>query len=254
MMSENFSNSIRLGYGQNRLFGCEEDHLLRYWRPLVLLVDIIKYTMLNIVLIEDHFEFRAALSEEIESHDGFRCQGAYASVPVAVEAIEVEGVPDILVLDLGLPIVDGLSALPELRKSMPDAKILILTISEDRGRVLQALAAGANGYLLKTDPMERVMKGIANIARGEAPMSPAIAAIVLKTFLKTPGPNDQGILTARETEVLQSLSEGKARKIVAIDLGISENTVNNHVRKIYEKLNVHNLSGALKKAAEGGLI
>lgn len=210
--------------------------------------------MLSIVLIEDHYEFRGALREEIDSQAGFRCQGAYASVPAAVEEMEAEGFPDILVLDLGLPIVDGLSALPDLRKSMPETKILILTISEDRVRVLQALAAGANGYLLKTDPMERVMQGIANIARGEAPMSPSIAEIVLKTFQKLPSPSDRDVLTARETEVLQALAEGKARKVVAAELGISENTVNNHVRNIYEKLNVHNLSGALKKAAEGGLI
>lgn len=210
--------------------------------------------MLSIILIEDHYDFRAALREEIDTHEGFRCQGAYASVPAAVEAMREDGFPDILVLDLGLPIVDGLTALPKLRESMPDTKILVLTISEDRVRVLQALAAGANGYLLKSDPMERVLQGIANIARGEAPMSPAIAEIVLKTFQKFPAPDDNDILTARETEVLHSLSEGKARKSVALELGITENTVNNHVRNIYEKLNVHNLSGALKKATEGGLI
>ncbi len=210
--------------------------------------------MLSIALIEDHYEFRAALREEIDAHEGFRCQGAYGSVPVALEALAADGDPDILVLDLGLPIVDGLVALPDLRKAMPKTKILVLTISEDRVRVLEALAAGANGYLLKTDPMERIIQGIANIARGEAPMSPAIAEIVLRTFQKSVTPGLSEILTSRELEVLQALSEGQPRKIVASELGISENTVNNHVRHIYEKLNVNNLSGALKKAAEGGLI
>ncbi|QTN33562.1 response regulator transcription factor [Akkermansiaceae bacterium] len=210
--------------------------------------------MLEIALIEDHYEFREALREEIDAHEGFCCQGAYGSVPAALEAIGRERFPDILVLDLGLPIVDGLAALPDLRKAMPRTKILVLTISEDRVRVLEALAAGANGYLLKTDPMERIIQGIANIARGEAPMSPAIAEIVLRTFQKSITPGLSEILTTRELEVLQSLSEGQPRKIVASELGISENTVNNHVRHIYEKLNVNNLSGALKKAAEGGLI
>ena len=210
---------------------------------------------LSIAIIEDHIEYRTILKEEVDAQEDMICSGCYGAVPTAMDAFRGGDAPDILVLDLGLPKVDGLSAIPDFRKLMPETKILILTISDDRTRVLHALALGAHGYLLKTDPIERILRGIRNIARGEAPMSPAIAKITLETFRRF-APTDQPTesLSERESEVLRALAQGKSRKEVADMLCLSTHTVNNHVRHIYEKLQVHNLSSALRKISEGGLI
>jgi len=209
---------------------------------------------LRVAIIEDHIEYRSILREEIDAQEDMACSGVYGAVPGAMDAFKQASKPDILVLDLGLPKVDGLSAIGDFRVLLPQAKILILTISDERARVLQALAMGAHGYLLKTDPIERILRGIRNIACGEVPMSPAIAKITLETFRRfVPRDDVAENLSEREIEVLRALAEGKSRKQVADLLSLSTHTVNNHVRHIYEKLQVHNLSSALKKLSEGGL-
>ena len=208
----------------------------------------------QIILVEDHPEFRGVLSEEIDAHPDLKCIGIYGTAPAMLNAIAKNPTPDIVILDLGLPAMSGLEALPELRRLAPDTKIMVLTISEDRVKVIEAFALGAHGYLLKTDPMERILAGLRNIMRGEAPMSPSIANVVLGIFRQVTPANDDEDLSKREIEVLKGLADGLSRKQVADHLHISINTVNNHVRHIYEKLQVHNLSGALKKAAMGGLI
>lgn len=190
----------------------------------------------RIILIEDHPEFRSVLSEEIDSHPDLECMGIYGTAPPALNAIAKGAKPDIVILDIGLPAMSGLEALPELRRLAPDTKIMVLTISEDRAKVVAALARGAHGYVLKTDPMERIVAGLRNIMRGEAPMSPAIAKMVLGLFLQSSPNGGETALSKREIEVLKTLGDGQSRKQVADHLNISINTVNNHVRHIYEKL------------------
>ncbi len=210
--------------------------------------------MIHIALIEDHPMYRSLLSEQIDGQEDMECTGIFGSAPDALAALEEGLGPDIVILDLGLPSMHGLEAMPRIRQLAPLTKIMVLTISEDRPKVMEALAHGVHGYLLKTDPMERILAGLRNIMRGEAPMSPAIAAMVLGMFRQqTPADNDSA-LSDKELEVLQALAEGKSRKQVAVEMDISINTINTHVRHIYEKLEVHNLGGALQKAAKGGLI
>ncbi|MBF0196539.1 MAG: response regulator transcription factor [Planctomycetes bacterium] len=208
--------------------------------------------MHKIIVVEDHPDFREILSEEINDHPDLECIGTFGAAPGALDAMESGLSADIIVLDIGLPSMSGLEALPKFRTQAPDAKVMILTISENRSKVMEALSLGAHGYILKTDPMERILAGLINITRGEAPMSPAIAAMVLGAFRQVP--SSESILTAREVEVLSDLADGQSRKEVAITRSISINTVHNHVRSIYEKLQVHNLSSAIKKASSGGLI
>ena len=209
--------------------------------------------MLKITLIEDNYDYRNALKTEIDFQHDMQCVHDFGSVSSALSA-KGRFKPDVLITDLGLPGVDGLDAIPEFKQLWPGTQIMVLTISEDRARVMQALAHGANGYLLKTDPLERVIAGIRNIASGEAPMSAAIAEIVLRAFReKMPVVSTYSSLTRREAEVLQLLAEGSSRKFVADALNLSTHTINNHVRNVYEKLEVHNLSGALRKAWGNGL-
>lgn len=211
------------------------------------------HRMLKIAVIEDNYDYRLVLKSEIDEQDDMVCVHDFGSIPAAM-AVLPETPPNILILDLGLPKVDGLDAIPDLLAAMPAAKILVLTISENRSRVMQAMARGAHGYLLKTDPLARVIEGIRNTARGEVPMSPAIAEIILRVLRDQTPRNTKAALSAREVEVLQALADGQSRKIAAEQLHLSVHTINNHVRNIYEQLQVHNLSGALKKASEGGLI
>lgn len=211
--------------------------------------------MLQITLIEDNSDYRLGLKAEIDLQDDMCCISDFGSIPSALNGFSENASPDILILDLGLPKVDGLDAIPQLQERLPQTKILVLTISEDRSRVIQALAKGAKGYLLKTGQPDKVIEGIRNISRGEMPMSPAIAEIVLRCFEEmAPSKSISVDMTERELDVLKALADGKSRKLVADEFGLSTHTINHHVRNIYEKLEVHNLSGALKKAAKGGLI
>lgn len=210
--------------------------------------------MIKIILVEDHPVFRSLLSEQIDNQEDMECVGIYGTAPDALTAVEKNPHPDIIILDLGLPSMHGLEALPQFKALAPGTKVMVLTISDDRAKVLEALSLGAHGYVLKTDSMERILAGLRNIMRGEAPMSPAIATMVLGAFHKTPSAGTDAELSNKELEVLKALAKGQARKQVADNLCLSINTVNTHVRHIYEKLKVHNLTGALSKASKGGLI
>ncbi len=210
--------------------------------------------VIHVVLIEDHALFRTALREEIDAQADMRCIGSFGSAPAALDALSKGLAPDTVILDLGLPKMHGLEALPELRRLLPRTKLMVLTITEDRSNVMEALALGADGYLLKTAPMDRILAGIRNIMQGEVPMSPAIANLVLATLRKSKPKAEADGLTSREIEVLHALAEGCSRKLVAEKFDLSLHTVDNHMRKIYEKLHVHNVAGALKRASDRGLI
>lgn len=206
-------------------------------------------------IVEDNRPFREAVKFALESETCLTCEKAFHSAEPAIEALASDPTtPDVILLDLDLPGISGLDAIPQLKKLAAKTHVLVLTQFDDRPKVFQAIGAGASGYLLKSAPVDEISRGIAEVMEGGAPLNARIAKMMLSTFSHLPPDDGEAELTPRELEVLSHLAEGFAKKQIADELEISYHTVDMHVRAIYQKLQVHNLSGAVAKAIRRGLI
>jgi len=208
----------------------------------------------NVYLVEDHLDFREALCEELESVPNFQVGAVFSNAEAMLEALEDGDKPDVIIMDLGLPGMDGLEAIPEAKRHSPDTKILVLTVFDNKTKVFQALGAGASGYLIKSSGLESIVQGILDACHGISPLSADIAQMVFNTFAKFKPASAENDLSEREAEVLSHLSNGMSRKHVAAELHVSIHTINTHIRTIYQKLQVHNVSGAVSKATSMGIL
>lgn len=206
-------------------------------------------TPIQVCIIEDHADFRNTLRAAIDSTPTLQCETAFSNAEDAFEHLKESPAPDIIVLDLGLPGMDGIEAIPTLRELAPDTKVLILTVFENKTRVFQALGAGASGYLMKASGIKSIIQGIEDAYNGIAPLSAEIAQMVFATFSAFKPQTDEAKISGREVEVLRKLADGSTRIEIADQLDVSRHTIDSHVRNIYRKLHVHNVSGAITKAA-----
>ena len=160
-----------------------------------------------------------------------------------------------VLLDIGLPGMSGIEGLRRLRAKYPDLSALMITVYEDDDRILEAMCAGAAGYLLKTTPPARLLESISEVAAGGAPMSPGVARRVIQLFrdIRPPARADYQ-LTPHETRLLRLLVDGHNYKTAAVELGVSVNTIGFHMRRIYDKLEVHSKSEAVSKALRHRLV
>jgi DNA-binding NarL/FixJ family response regulator len=209
---------------------------------------------IDVCIIEDHLDYRKTLMAELQDSAGLTCSRGFSAVETAIESIDRGYVPDVVLLDIGLPKMDGITAIPELRKRCPDASILVLTVSDDRVVLFRALGAGAGGYLLKTASIAEIRSGILEIRRGAAPLSPAMAQMALSAFNRFAPREHEARLTSREKEILTLLADGLIKKEIADRLDVSYHTVDNHTRNIYEKLQVRSLAAAITRATKEGLL
>ena len=213
--------------------------------------------MARILIVDDHPLTRDALAALLEQ-GGFEIAGRAADAESAIErAAELR--PDLVLLDLSLPGMSGVEALPLLREAAPDAEVVVLTASGTEENLLGAIRAGAAGYLLKSEPPERILEFLHGVARGEAALSGSIARRLLDTVRETGG-RETGIpdsiaskLTAREVEILLLLDDRLETDEIAKRLYISEHTVRSHVKSILRKLDVSSRRQAVEKldAARG---
>lgn len=190
----------------------------------------------RVFIIEDTVPIRQALELLIEGSPGFTCIGTAGDVESVLEASGGLA-PDVVLLDVELPGMNGIEGLRPLRRHWPRAEFLMLTVHDDAERVFDALCAGATGYLVKTTPPAHLLASIREVFEGGAPMSASVARKVVHTFRRPEMQDDQ--LSPREQEVLDRLIEGRTYKQIAADLFISANTVGFHVKQIYEKLHVN---------------
>jgi len=212
---------------------------------------------ITVWLVEDSEIYRRGLVRAIESADGMSCPQAFADAESALEAIE-DIPPDVILLDVGLPGMDGLSALKQFTQITPDTRIVLLTVFNDTDKIFDAVCAGANGYLLKTASTEQVLSAVRQAASGGAPMDPDVAERVLQLFnqlaqTKPTQTEDYG-LSEREKQILEQMAQGLVNKEIAEILDISPHTVVNHMRSIYSKLHVNTNTGAVAKAIREGLV
>ena len=203
---------------------------------------------INVAIVEDKHEIRESLLSLLDSSPGFQCVAACASAEAALTEI-LPRQPDVVLMDIGLPGMSGIECIQKLKELTPKTQMMMLTVFEDQERIYQALAAGASGYLVKKTPPAKLLEAIQDLHRGGSPMSNQIARRVVQAFQQPPQARQSlALLSEREKEILNHLSQGFLYKEIAAALGISIETVRTHIRNIYEKLHVHTRTAALLKA------
>lgn len=206
--------------------------------------------MIRILVIDDHPVVREGLVSSLEDDPEFEVVGAAGSLEEALPQVTARR-PDVILLDLELPRVDGLSAIPILNGAHADARILILTAYDTDERVLGAIRGGARGYLLKGAPLSEIARAIRAVHAGETYLEPRIASKVVAEL----GPGRKsGALSRREREVLRLIADGQSNKQIAQSLGITERTVKFHVASVLNKLGAENRAQAVALAGQRGLI
>lgn len=222
-------------------------------------------SIIRVAIVEDDPDLRAGLAAILGEGTGCRCLGAYASAEEALAHLldprssqagtpgptqraerdpEHLGSPDLVLMDIELPGIDGIEATRRLRLERPELDVVMLTVREDDDAVFRSLCAGAVGYLVKTTPPVRLLAAVREAHAGGAPLSPAIARKVTRSFQAvSPSP-----LSSRETEILGRLCEGKSYREIGTALFISERTVHSHLKNIYRKLEVHSKTEAMARA------
>ena len=211
-------------------------------------------TEIKVAIIEDRREIRDGLAMLIGGTEGFRCTGAFRSMEEALARINSD-LPDVALCDIGLPGMSGIAGMRLLKEQYPELLLLMLTVYDDDKRIFDALCAGACGYLLKKTPPVRLLEGLKEAVAGGSPMSPEVARRVITLFrdIRPPERADYE-LTPHETRLLKLLVEGHNYKTAALELNVSINTVSFHMRRIYEKLQVHSKSEAVAKALRDRLV
>lgn len=213
-----------------------------------------KHESTTIWIVEDHDALRESLREVVESTaaetaaimDFGSCEGALEHDPSIV--------PDVLILDIGLPGMSGLEGIRAFKERYPELEIIMFTVHDEPGRIFEAVCSGASGYLLKSEPLERIAAAVEEVLRGGSPMTPEIARLMLDRFNRLGAAAPSTELSEREREVLRAMVDGLAKKEIAERLEISIHTVDTYTRRIYKKLHVNTLGGAVAKALREGLV
>ena len=204
-------------------------------------------------LIEDNASFRRTVQRVVTRLPNIETVCGFSTFEEALEAVAKDVAPDIVLLDVGLPGMNGIEGIALLKAIAPNCQILILTAFEDDDKIFHAICAGASGYLLKTSTTAEIASAVAEVHRGGSPMTPRIARRVLEMFAKANPPKRDYGLSPREQAILQLLVQGKTVKEAAAGLCISFHTADEYIRSVYTKLQVHTRSGAVAKAIKEGL-
>jgi len=208
---------------------------------------------IRIVVVDDHVLFRRGLVGLLADMPEFEVVGEAGNGLEALDVIR-KSQPDIVLMDVNMPRMDGVAAVQQLREEKSAVKILMLTISQEQDDLLGAIHAGADGYLLKNTDPEELRRSISRVAQGQGVLSPEVTSKILKVVARHPGSEPQNMLSERELEVLICLAEGQTTLQIANRLFISENTVKTHIRHILEKMEASNRTEAVGKAIQLGLI
>jgi DNA-binding NarL/FixJ family response regulator len=202
---------------------------------------------IQVAIVEDDDEIRANLGHRINSNPAFRLLRSYGDAESALADLPKHK-PDVVLMDINLPGMDGIACVRELKAKMPKAQFVMLTVYEDSNRLFKSLVAGASGYLLKRTPPAKLDAAIREAYQGGSPMTPQIARQVVQYFqqVREAAPDVQR-LTPRETQVLQQLARGFRYKEIVDNLGISAGTLHSYISSIYEKLHVHSRTEAVVK-------
>lgn len=215
---------------------------------------------IKVIIVEDHPDYREGVRFALETEQDIDLYATFGTAERALQSIKKAAKqgprPDIILLDLRLPGMSGLEAIPRFRELLPDTQVLVLSQSDDEADVLRAISSGASGYLLKNAPLSKITEGIRTVMQGGASLDANVARHILESIQAQNAPLEviARKLTKREMQILKLVSEGMVKKQISQHLNIATPTVATHVRHIYEKLGVSNAPAAINKAHRAGLL
>jgi len=199
-------------------------------------------------VIEDNHTFRKTVARVLSAQEDMECPQAFANAEAALDALRGGAVPDVILVDVELPGLNGIEAVKAIKSICPSTRVVMLTAFDDPDKIFRAVCAGASGYLLKTAPIERIVESVHEALAGGAPLTPQVARSVLQMFASFVQPSQDYGLTEREQHILELMTQGLIKKEIADKLELSYHTVDTHLRNIYTKLHVHSRTGAVAKA------
>jgi DNA-binding NarL/FixJ family response regulator len=208
-----------------------------------------KKNPIRICIVEDDALIRESFATLLDEHADFQVANTYSNCESFLKNLGIDK-PHVVLMDIELPGMNGIEGIERLKKLSPQIQVIVVTVYENDVLVFKALCAGAGGYLTKNMPPSRLVEAIREITQGGAPMSTNIARLVVASFQK----NYQSPLTARETEVLERLAQGKSYTSIADELFVDKETVRTHIKNIYWKLEVHSKADAIAIAKKEKLI
>lgn len=203
---------------------------------------------ISISIVEDQKDIREGLQQIFSDSPGFLFLSAYSNAEDAIKDLP-EANPDIVIMDINLPGMNGIECIKKIKPVCPQMQFMMFTIYENHEHVLEALSAGASGYLLKNTPSQKIKESVKELYEGGSPMNSHIARKLVAVFQKNNeiNPQKEFNISTREKEILSLLAKGYLYKEIAAQCGISTGTVKQHIHKIYEKLHVQNRTEALNK-------
>ena len=201
---------------------------------------------ISVSIVEDNDKLRGTLARVLNRAEGFRCVSQYGSAEDALK--ELPNVkPEVVLMDINLPGMNGVECVRQLKPLLPGTQVMMLTVYEDTENIFNALAAGANGYMLKRTSTKELIEAIHEVKRGGSPMTMHIARKVVQSFQKSAPAQATENLSEREQQVLDLLSQGLIYKEISDKLGIGYETVHTYIRRVYEKLQVRTRTEAVAK-------
>lgn len=210
-------------------------------------------TPIKLMVVDDHALFRRGLISLLQEMPEFLVVGEAGNGQEALSLFPAAR-PDVLLLDINMPVMDGLQTLEAVRRQVPAQKVLMLTISQNDEDLIGAIVAGANGYLLKNTEPEALRYTILQVHAGNSVLSPEVTTRVLLTLRRAQSDRGRSLLSEREVDVLRCLARGQTTAQISEALFISENTVKTHIRHILEKMEVNNRAEAVAKASQMNLL
>lgn len=208
--------------------------------------------MILVGIIEDDEQIRNGIQTYLNRQDKFACDWSYGSVEEFLKNLSHTTIPNVLIMDLGLPGMSGIEGMKIIKEKHPTVDIIVFSVYNDPKRIFDSLCAGATGYLLKNTPLEEIKEGIELLAKGGSPMSPQIARKVIEYFgQNTKKKEVESPLSAKEKEIVVGLVDGLSYKLIADRMSISIETVRFHIKNIYRKLQVHGKAEVISKSLRG---
>jgi len=215
-----------------------------------------EHTKKRVIIFEDNSHLRDSLYFLVNTSPDFECVAAYPDTRQALTNVRKIN-PDVIIMDIEMPVMNGIDATRLIKGEFPAMKILILTVFDDKERIFQALCAGGSGYLLKHSSPELILQALLDTYKGGSPLSPSVAKLVVQFFQYSMPPDissDDYNLTPKEKELLLCLVDGKSYKMIADYMFISLETVKTHIKNIYRKLHVNSSHEAVAKVLKQRLL
>jgi len=209
---------------------------------------------IRVLIYEDNKDLSDSLAALLRGTEGFKLTATFPDCSNVIEQIQTYN-PDVVLMDIDMPQVNGIEGLKQIRAHAPETLVLMLTVFEDEKNIFDAILNGASGYLLKRTPPAKILEAITELYNGGAPMTPLIAKKVIELFKeKKQAPSNNFDLTDGEKQVLKLIAEGNSVKLIADELFLSQDAIKSRIKKIYEKLHVRNMGEAVAKAMRHKLV